>query len=86
MFTTNAYLQYPYNTLKLHVYNQCLFAITLHKAVTITLILLLLILLNKQDQVPCNTFILFFPDHFRPLRALLECQLGSRCSHVSWVW
>jgi hypothetical protein len=38
--------------------------------------IILLILLNEQDQVPCNTFILFFLDHFQPLGGLLECQPG----------
>jgi hypothetical protein len=54
----------PSEHLKNHVYNQCLYAIPLHKGVTITLIVLLLICFNEQDQVPCNTFILFFPHHF----------------------
>jgi hypothetical protein len=34
---------------------------------TTTLILPLLILLNDQDQVPCNTFISFVIGRFQPL-------------------
>jgi hypothetical protein len=59
---------------------------TLTEGVTIALILALLILLNEQDQVPCNTFILLFLDNFRSLGGLLECQSSSRCKHVGWVW
>jgi hypothetical protein len=51
---------------------------------TIILLLPLLILLNEQDQVPCNTFILFFLDRFRPL-GVTQPQLLEGLKYESQV-
>jgi len=66
------------NTLRTHIC-QCLSAIPLYIGVTHILIVSLLICFNEQDQVPCNTFILFFPCHFRPLGVYRSGNQIGRC-------
>jgi hypothetical protein len=56
-----------------------------YKGVTNTLIMLLLICFNEKDQVPCNTFILFFPHRFELLGVYWSGNQVGRCSHVGGV-
>jgi len=41
---------------------------------------------SMNNQIPCNTFILFFPHHFRPLRVYGSANQVGRCSHVGGAW
>ncbi len=49
------------------------------------LIIPLFICLNEQEQAPCNTFILFFSHHFRPLGVYCNGNHVGRCSNVGGV-
>jgi hypothetical protein len=59
---------------------------TLIKDVANILIVPLLMCFNEKDQIPCNTFILFFLYRFCLLGVHWSGNQVGRCNHVGGVW
>jgi hypothetical protein len=89
-FTLWTWVQHALNVSKLNysfisLWLSTWFAIRIYRVLNI-LIVPLFICLNEQEQVPCNTFILFFPHRCRLLGVYCSGNYVSRCSHVGGVW